>query len=364
MEIIPIAKPMVGEEEKRAVLEVLDSGMLAMGEYVEKFERAFASYIGVKHALSTTSGTQALILALKALGVEGKEVLVPSFTFIASATSIIAAGGKPVFVDVDERTFNIDVEDARKKVTKNTIAIIPVHLFGQPCEMDAIMELAEEYDLFVVEDACQAHGAEYKGRKVGSIGDVACFSFYPTKNMTTGEGGMITTNDDEIAERIKMLRNHGQKERYLHVELGWNYRITSIQAAIGIEQLKKLDKFNEKRRKNARYYDEMLSSIDNVEIPYVMSEVKHVYHQYTIKVKEREKLTEAFRKKGIGYGIYYPKGVHQQPVMQKLGFTAKLPVTERIVNEVISIPVHPALSEEDLDKIVRVISACLKRKQS
>ena len=208
------------------------------------------------------------------------------------------------------------------------------------------------------EDACQAQGAEYKGRKGGSIGHVACVSFYPTKNMTTGEGGMITTNDDEIAEKIRMLRNHGQKERYLHVELGWNYRMTNIQAAIGIEQLKKLDKFNEKRRKNARYYDEMLSSIDNVEIPYVIPEVKHVYHQYTIRVKEREKLIEAFRKEGVGYGIYYPAGIHQQPVMQKLGFTARLPVTEKIVNEVISIPVHPALSEEELEKVADVVRRC------
>lgn len=351
--MIPIAKPWIGEEEKKEVEKVLDSGMLAYGEWAKRFEKEFAEYIGVKHALSTTNGTQALILALEALNIRGKEVLVPSFTFISSVTSVIRAGGRPVFVDIDPRTYNIDPEDVRKKITENTIAIIPVHLYGQPANMDEIMEIADEHDLYVIEDAAQAHGAEWKGKKVGSIGHIAAFSFYPTKNMTTGEGGMITTNDDELAYRVAMLRNHGQKERYLHVELGWNFRMTNIAGAIGVVQLKKLDKANEIRRSNARFYNEVLE--DKVATPYEDRRAKHVYHQYTIRVKNREKLIEEFRREGIGFGIYYPRGNHQQPIIQKLGFSARLPVTEKICKEVISIPVHPLISKEDRERIVNTI---------
>ena len=354
--MIPIARPWIGEEEKKAVLEVLDSGMLAMGKWVKRFEEDFANYIGVKHALTTTNGTQALILALEALGIKGKEVLVPSFTFISSATSIIRASGKPVFVDVNPKTFNIDVEDARKKVTDKTVAIMPVHLYGQPAEMGAVLELAEEKSLYVLEDACQAHGAEWKGKKTGSLGDIAAFSFYPTKNMTTGEGGMVTTDNDKLAEKISMLRNHGQKERYLHTELGWNYRMTNIAAAIGLVQLKKLNKANEIRRKNAKIYDEELSGIDGVETPYVDPRAKHVYHQYTIKVRDRNKLIHAFKENKIGFGIYYPRGIHQQPIIQKLGFgNVRLPITEKIVNEVMSLPIHPLVNEDNIVEIIKVV---------
>ncbi len=353
--MIPIAKPWLGEEEKKEVEKVLDSGMLAYGEWVKRFEKEFSEYIGVKHALSTTNGTQALILALEAVGVRGKEVLVPSFTFIASATSIIRAGGKPVFVDVDEKTFNIDPEDVRKKITDKTKAIMPVHLYGQAANMDEIMEIAEEHNLYVVEDAAQAHGAEWRGKKAGAIGHIAGFSFYPTKNMTTGEGGMVTTNDDALAERVTMLRNHGQTARYMHEELGWNFRMTNIAAAIGLVQLKKLDRANEMRRKNAKFYDENLG--DSVITPYVDERAKHVYHQYTIRVKNRDAQVEEFKKEGIGFGIYYPRGNHEQPIMQKLGFTAKLPTTEKLCKEVLSIPVHPLLRREDLEKIVTVIKS-------
>ncbi len=351
--MIPIAKPWIGEEEKKEVEKVLDSGMLAYGEWVKKFEKEFAEYVGVKHALSTTNGTQALILALEAVGVRGHEVLVPSFTFIASATSIIRAGGRPVFVDVDPRTFNIDPEDVRKKITERTKAIMPVHLYGQMANMDEIMEIAEEHALYVVEDSAQAHGAEWHGKKAGSVGHIAGFSFYPTKNMTTGEGGMITTNDDTLAERVAMLRNHGQTARYMHEELGWNFRMTNIAAAIGLHQLKKLDKANERRRANAKRYDELLG--EKVITPYVDERAKHVYHQYTIRVKNREAVLDAFKREGIGFGIYYPRGNHQQPIMQKLGYTAKLPVTEKLCEEVISIPVHALLSEEDVEKVAKTI---------
>ncbi len=351
--MIPIAKPWIGEEEKKEVEKVLDSGYLASGEWVKKFEREFADYIGVKYALATTNGTQALILALESIDVRNKEVLVPSFTFIASATSVIRAGGRPIFVDIDERTYTIDINDLKKKITNKTKAIIAVHLYGHPANMDEIMEIAEDKNIYVVEDAAQAHGAEWNGKKVGSIGHIAAFSFYPTKNMTTGEGGMITTNDEELAEKIVMLRNHGQKERYLHTELGWNFRMTNIAAAIGIVQLRKLENANRIRIENARYYNEQLQNF--VITPYVDARAKHVYHQYTIRVKNREKLIAAFQKEDIGYGIYYPLGIHQQPVMKKMGYNVSLPITEKMCKEVISIPVHPLLSEEDKEKIVKTI---------
>jgi perosamine synthetase len=219
--------------------------------------------------------------------------------------------------------------------------------------MDEILDIAEEHGLYVIEDAAQAHGAEWRGKKAGSLGHIAAFSFYPTKNMTTGEGGMVTTNDEELAERIGMLRNHGQTQRYMHTELGWNFRMTNIAAAIGLVQLKKLDRANEIRRENARFYNEELG--EYVIVPYEDPRAKHVYHQYTIRVNNRDRLLEAFKKEGIGFGIYYPMGNHQQPIMQKLGYTAKLPVTERLCKEVLSIPVHPLITAEDREKIAKVI---------
>ena len=351
--MIPMAKPWIGEEEKREVEKVLDSGMLASGEWVKRFEQEFARYIGVKYALSTTNGTQALILALEAVGVRDREVIVPSFTFIASATSIIRAGGRPVFAEIEPNTYNIDPDDMRRKITDKTVAIMPVHLYGQAANMDEILDIAEEHGLYVIEDAAQAHGAEWRGKKAGSLGHIAAFSFYPTKNMTTGEGGMVTTNDEELAERIGMLRNHGQTQRYMHTELGWNFRMTNIAAAIGLVQLKKLDRANEIRRENARFYNEELE--EHVIVPYEDPRARHVYHQYTIRVNNRDKLLEAFKKEGIGFGIYYPMGNHQQPIMQKLGYTAKLPVTERLCKEVLSIPVHPLITDEDREKIAKVI---------
>ncbi len=355
--MIPIAKPDVGEEEKKAVLEVMDSGMLAHGEWVRRFEGDFAEYIGTKESVATTSGTQALILALEALDVRGKEVIVPSFTFIASATSVIRAGGIPVFADVNDETFNIDPDDIRKKINDRTAAIMPVHLYGQSADMDEIMEVSEENDIPVIEDVCQAHGALWKNKKVGSIGRISAFSFYPTKNMTTGEGGMVTTDDPELAEKIRMMHNHGQAERYRHTELGWNFRMTNIAAAIGIQQLKKLDKNNEKREKNAKLYDELL--IDHVITPFVDKRAHHVYHQYTIRTEKRDEIIGEFKKEGIGFGIYYPIAIHQQEIMKKLGYAAKLPVTERLVNEVLSLPVHPLITEEDVKKVAETIKKAL-----
>ncbi|MCG2827545.1 MAG: DegT/DnrJ/EryC1/StrS family aminotransferase, partial [Thermoplasmatales archaeon] len=329
--------------------------MLAQGEKVKEFEEKFAEYIGVKHAVATSNGTTALHLALLASGVKsGDEVITTPFTFISTATSILFCGAKPVFADINPGTFNIDPEKIEKMITGKTKAILPVHLYGQSCEMDRIMEIAEKHALVVVEDACQSHGAEYHHKKVGGIGDAGCFSFYPTKNMITGEGGMVTTNDEGLAEKIRTLRNHGQKERYNYAMVGYNFRMTDIAAAIGIEQLKKLDGFNDRRRGNAGFLSEQLNDV--VETPYVLPDVKHVFHQYTIKTDKRELLKENLKKEGIGFGIYYPEPLHFYEPLKRYG-NDDLKNAENLCKNVLSLPVHPGLSEEDLEKIVQLIKS-------
>jgi len=348
--MIPIAKPIMGEEEKKAVLEVLDSGMLAQGEYVAKFEEKFAKYIGVDYGVAVTSGTSALLTALHCLDIKGK-VIVPSFTFFASVSSVYLTGLEPVFVDIDPKTFNMDLDDVKKKITPDVKAIMPVHLFGQSCNMDAIMELAEDKGLKVIEDACQSHGARWGDKRVGSFGDVGCFSFYPTKNITSGEGGMVMTNDEKLAEKMRAYRNHGQTSRYEHESFGYNYHMTNINAALGLAQLKHLDGFIAKRRENADYYNKHL---DGVTTPFVQDKAFHVYNQYTIRTEDREGLIERLKANGIGYGIYYPIPAHKQPVINS---SAQLPETEKACKEVISLPVHPALSKEDLEKVVEVVKS-------
>lgn len=350
--MIPIAKPVLGEEETKAVASVLESGMLAQGAKVKEFEEKFAKYVGTKYAIATNNGTTALHIGLLAAGVKpGDEVITTPFSFIATATTIIFCGAKPKFVDIDSRTFNIDATKIEDAITSKTKAIMPVHLYGQSAEMDRIMEIAKKHDLRVIEDACQAHGAEFNGKRVGAFGDCGCFSFYPTKNMTTGEGGMITTNNEEIMEKTRLLREHGQKTRYEHVTIGYNYRLTEIHAAIGIEQLKKLEGFNKKRIENAKILSSGMH--EYVETPYVPPNTRHVYHQYTIKVKNRNELKEKLAKEGIGTGIYYPKLIYQYPPMNE--YARKTKVAEGIVNEVISLPVHPSLSKSDLDKIIESV---------
>jgi dTDP-4-amino-4,6-dideoxygalactose transaminase len=353
---INMAKPIIGPEEKQAVMDVLDSGIIAQGPRVKEFEEAFAGMAGTSHAIATTSGTTALHLALLAHGIgEGDEVITSPFTFIASANSVLFVGAKPVFVDIDPKTYNIDPSAIENAITDRTKAIIPVHLFGLMCEMDAIMKIAKKYNLVVIEDACQAHGAVYKGKKAGSI-STGTFSLYPTKNITAGEGGMITTNDDYIAEKCRVIRNHGMRRRYYHDELGFNFRMSDIHAAIGLTQLRKLDQYNTARQKNAEFYDQNLHGI---ETPFVPDNLIHVYHQYTIRVPggKRDALREYLASQGIGSEVYYPVPIHKQSFyLEKFGDKQSLPQTENAALEVLSIPVHPSISTDELEFVVSNIN--------
>jgi perosamine synthetase len=360
LKTIDISTPVLAREEVEAVECVLRSGRLAQGPKVEEFEALFASYLGMKYAIATNSGTAALHIAFLASDIgHDDEVITTPFSFIATANAILLCGAKPVFVDIDKDTFCIDPSLIRAKVTSKTKAVLPVHLYGQPCDMKEIVKICRENNLILIEDACQAHGAEYHGKKVGSFG-IGCFSFYPTKNMTTGEGGMIVTEDNNIAERARMIKNHGQKEKYAHEVLGYNYRMTDVAAAIGMCQLKKLDEFNRQRIEHARFLTEKLGKIRGLIPPFVAPDIKHVFHQFTIKVTgdfgmSRDELKQRLKNKGIMTEVYYPLPIHKQPLYKKLGYNDNLPNAEKACEEVLSLPVHPLLTEEELDYIVETI---------
>ncbi len=355
--MIPIARPLIGEEEIAAVVDVLRSGQLAQGSKVAAFEAAFAQFCGVKHAIATSSGTTALQVALLAHGIgDGDEVVTSAFSFVASANTILAVGAKPVFADIEPEYYTINPNDIREKLSPSTRGLIVVHLYGQACDMDEIAQIAEERNLALIEDACQAHGAKYKGKVVGAHG-TACYSFYPTKNMTTAEGGMLTTNRDDIAEQARMLRNHGSRERYSHEILGYNFRMTEIQAAIGLVQLGKLHGWNESRHENALTLTQGLSHIPGITTPEIRSDSKHVFHQYTIRVKHRDLLIESLKANGIGFGIHYPTPIYKQPLYQQLGYDLTHPETERACLEVLSLPVHPSLTSAELEAIGEAVSS-------
>jgi dTDP-4-amino-4,6-dideoxygalactose transaminase len=359
--MIHIAKPLMGEEEKQAVLEVLESGMLAQGSRVGAFEEAFAQMCGTEYAVATSSGTTALHTALLAHHIgPGDEVITTPFTFIASANSILFVGAKPVFVDIDSDTFNIDPDLIEAAITPQTRAILPVHLFGLCCDMDAILEIADRHDLVVIEDACQSHGAAYRDKKTGSFG-TGTFSLYPTKNITSAEGGMITTDDPEIAESARVIRQHGMCRRYYHDELGFNFRMTDVHAAIGQEQLKKLPDFNQARQANAAYFYEYLEGVITPPVP---DSCDHVFHQYTIRVPhdQRDALKAYLQEHGVGTGVYYPVPIHEQPYYaDELGYDLVFPEAERAAREVLSLPVHPALSQQDLETIVTAVNQFAER---
>jgi perosamine synthetase len=369
--MIPIAYPLLGSEEQEAVLRVLVSGHLAQGEKVATFEKRFAELCQVREAVAVSSGTAALHLALLAHSIgPGDEVITTPFSFAATANVILLVGAIPVLVDIDPQTYNIDPVLVEAAITPRTKAVLPVHLYGNPCDMRRLEMIAAAHNLAIIEDACQAHAAKIDGKPVGGFG-TGCFSFYPTKNMTTGEGGIVTTNDPLIADHIRLLRNHGQKERYHHTELGYNQRMTEIQAAIGLVQIEKLEQFTEQRIANALFLTEHLSEV--VQTPVVLSGYRHVYHQYTIRVpgnQNRDEWAKRLQARGIGTGIHYPIAIHQQPFYQENrdkfrclmsskheALDQELPVAETAAKQVLSLPVHPALSVDDLVTVVREVRA-------
>lgn len=355
--MIPISKPVIGDAEKQAVMEVLDSGMLVQGPRTAKLEEKFAAVCGVSHAVATSSGTTALHIALLAHGLgPGDEVITTPFTFIASVNSIIYTGATPVFVDIDPETFNLNPALIEAAITPRTKAILPVHLYGYPCDMDAILAIARRHNLVVIEDAAQAIGATYHGQPVGSFG-TGCFSLYATKNVMCGEGGMITTNDDALAQRCRMIRSHGMQRRYYHDMLGYNFRMSDLHAAIGVVQIDRLAEFTARRRANAEYLNAQLT---RVVTPQVRPGYGHVWHQYTIRVdggRDRDAAVKQLNDAGIGTGIFYPIPAHQQAHLQALGLgNVRLPVAEQLAREVISLPVHPQLSQADLETIVAEVN--------
>jgi len=356
--MIPIAKSLLGEDEIAAVADVIRSGMVARGPVTLDFERKFADFCGASHAVATTSGTTALQLALLALGVgKGDEVITTPFSFIASSNSVLYTGAKPVFCDIDPITFNIDPSKIEALITSKTKAIMPVHLYGHPAEMDEIMKIAKKHNLFVIEDACQAHGAVYKGQRTGSIGDAAAFSFYPTKNLGFGEGGMSTFKDEAVAKRAMLIHAHGMEPRYYHPMLGYNFRTTDVASAMGRSMLTKLPGFNKKRQENAKFLIENITN-STVELPTIAVNCEHVFHQFTIKVKgDRDAAVAKLTELGIGTGIFYPVCINEQEYYTKdLGYVCDTPIASEISRSVISIPVHPSLNQDDLGEIVAAVN--------
>jgi perosamine synthetase len=354
---IPISRPYLGDEEKAAVLAVLDSGMLVQGPQVAALEEEFAARLGVRHAIAVASGTAALHLALLADGVgPGDEVITSAFSFVATANAILYTGALPVFADVDNGTFNLDPERVADAVTPRTRAVMPVHLYGLPCDMDGIMSVADEHGLTVIEDAAQAIGAAVGGRLVGTFG-TGCFSLYATKNVASGEGGMVTTDDDGVAERVRLLRQHGMRARYAYETLGFNFRMTDLHAAIARVQLRRLDELTARRRANAAA---LTSSITSVATPTEPDGRDHVWHQYTVRVNrpalDRDEAARRLETAGIGSGIFYPRGLHQLSHVRAVVGDQRLPVTERLADEVLSIPVHPALDEHDLARVAAAVN--------
>jgi perosamine synthetase len=350
--VIPVARPYIGDEERDAVDRVLRSGMIAGGPEVEAFEAEFAEFVGGSvHCVAVNSGTSALHMGLLAAGIgPGDEVIVPSFSFAATGNSVALTGATPVFVDIQAADFNLAPDAVRAAITDRTAAIMPVHLYGHPAPMGELTSIADQHGLLLFEDAAQAHGAALGGRNVGQFGRMAAFSFYPTKNMTTGEGGMIVTDDAEVARTAKLLRNQGMERRYENEVVGFNTRMTDIAAAIGRVQLGRLPGWNDARRKHAAVLD---AELRGVVVPPVATDAVHVYHQYTIRSEDRDGLMARLDAAGVGYGVYYPTPIHRLP---SFGLELDLPETERAAREVLSLPCRPDLTEADLEQIVTAVN--------
>ncbi|MCZ6515647.1 MAG: DegT/DnrJ/EryC1/StrS family aminotransferase [Acidobacteria bacterium] len=361
-EEITMGSPSIAAEDLERVSEVLRSGRLREGPLCREFEEAFAAKVGARFAVSVNSGTAALHLAYLSLleatdARGGDEVLVPSFTFIATASMVVAAGARPLFCDVDPKTFTLDGADAERRITPKTKLIAGVHLFGNSCDVSGYQALAERRGLRIVWDAAQAQGTRFEGNDVGGFPDAVCFSFYPSKNMTTGEGGMIATSDAALYEKCLRLRNHGQGDEYIFPELGFNYRMTDIQAALGLGQLKRLDEFLRRRRENAEFLSSRLKEVDGLTVPYVSEGVEHSYNQFSVLLtgdspeKQRTALRRKLQEAGVPTAVYYPSPLHVQPA-----FAPKpadpLPVSEDLAGRILSLPVHPQLTKEQLEKVV------------
>lgn len=373
--LIPVFKPSMGAEEMNATRHVLESGWIGLGPKTEEFERKFSEYIGIPHAIGTNSGTAALHLALRVLGVgEGDEVILPSLTFVSCAHAVLYCGARPVFADVDSDTLTISAEDVKKKITPRSRAIMAVHYAGHPCDMDPLIEVAKDKGIYLVEDAAHACGAEWKGRKVGSIGDIACFSFHAVKNLTTGEGGMVVTRNGEVADELRTLRWLGISKTtwdryrprantvstraptwYYEVEnLGYKYHMNDIAAAIGIVQLQKLDRLNNTRRQIAKYYDERFSDLPGVEIPVERDYARSVYHLYVLKVDKRDDFVAYARDNGVATSVHYMP-VHLHPLYRRIS-NADVPTTNIIWKKLVTLPMFPDLTDSDLNKIANTVT--------
>lgn len=362
--MISIAMPLIGQEETEAVNKVLSSGMLAQGPAVAQLEEEFAKFCGAQYAVAVSSGTAALHCALHAAGVsEGDEVITTPFSFIATINPILMCGAKPVLVDISPEDFNIDPSQIEAAITPETKAIIPVHLYGQPANMDEINALAKKHNLVVIEDACQAVGAKYGNKKAGNLGDLGCFSLYATKNIMCGEGGIVTTNSEAHVAAMKQFRQHGMSAQYEYLELGFNYRLTDLQAAIAVEQVKKADKFNTARAQNAAKLNEGLAGIPGLATVSVVAGRTHVFHQYTIRISDefsmsRDDFVAYLKEHEVGAGVYYPKPLHAFKHIQALGYAlGDFIHAEKAASEVVSLPVHPGVAETDINHIIEIIMA-------
>ena len=368
---IPLSKAYVDEEIKKRVLEVIDSGQYILGSHCKNFEKEFAQFIGTKHAVLTSSGTSAIFLCLKALGVgPGDAILVPSLTAFPTVEPVFHVGARPIFVDIDE-TFTMDprhVEEILRKgdQKQGTVkGILPVHLYGHPADMDALLDLGKRFGVFVLEDCCQAHGARYKGKRVGSMGIAGCFSFYPSKNLTVyGDGGILVTSEDQVAQTSRMLRDHGRKEKYEHELVGYNIRFNEIQGAVGRLQLQRLDRFNEARRQIARWYGEGLKGLPVI-TPKVHDWAEPVFHLYVVQSTKRDDLATYLKEKGVQTGIHYPIPNHQQPAVQSaLGLQPNLKKTEEAASKILSLPIYPELDKEKVDFVCASIREFFSKKTS